>query len=243
MSRINLRNSIYLHSHKIIVIIGFLISTVATAQRENEHKYDNLINYDDKKMHYGFFVAPAYTNYNLRFSNDFVQNQDTLLSVKPKGNPAYTLGFIVNRRLGEFFDLRLLPAVGFYQRAVEYTFRDGIIKTQNIESTFIELPLVLKYKSERREESRMYIIAGIKPMFEVNNKKKEKRANLLRTNNIDLTLEYGFGFDIYYPMFKFAPEIRFSTGLMNLLIKDPNFYSQNLNNISTQNITLYFNFE
>lgn len=243
MSSINTRYSFHLYSFQIIAALLFLISFGAYSQKENRHQYTNLPHYDEKKMHYGFFIAPAHTNYYLKYSSTYVSNFDTLTSIKPIGNPAYTLGFILNRHLGNFFDIRLLPCVGNYERSVLYTFRSGIIKEQKISSTFVELPILFKYKSERRRDARMYVIAGLKPMFEVNNKKKEKRANLLRTNNTDLCIEYGFGFDIYYPMFKFSPELRFSTGIVNLLVKDPNFYSQNLTRISTQNITLYINFE
>jgi hypothetical protein len=160
---------------------------------------------------------------------------------KPQGG--FNLGFVVNARLGKYFDLRLLPGVAFYTRAVQYKFANGFYSNQTAESVFIETPLLLKYKSQRRKNHRLYMVGGVKPGIEAGAKKKEKKKTELRTENIDFCIEYGFGIDLYFQFFKFAPEIRFSHGINNLLNNDPNLYSNSLSKLTTHTVTLYLFFE
>ena len=87
------------------------------------------------------------------------------------------------------------------------------------------------------------MVGGVKPGIETGAKKKEKPNTDLRLNSFDFAVDYGVGLDIYYPLFKFSPEIRISHGLYNMLIHDPNAYSQSLLKLTTHTITLYLHFE
>ena len=71
-----------------------------------------------------------------------------------------------------------------------------------VESTMVEVPLLLKYKSERRGNIRMYMIGGVKPGIEASGKNEETRAEL-KIKGSNLSLEAGFGFDLYYPFLSF----------------------------------------
>ena len=42
-------------------------------------------------------------------------------------------------------------------------------------------------------------------------------GNCLNLKSFDLSLEIGFGSDIFFQLFKLSPEIRYSRGLINLL--------------------------
>ncbi|WP_262922895.1 hypothetical protein [Hymenobacter cellulosilyticus] len=44
-------------------------------------------------------------------------------------------------------------------------------------------------------------------------------------------------------MFKFAPELRFSHGLSNLLVPGKDVYSRSLQSMKSNTVTLYLNFE
>ena len=74
-------------------------------------------------------------------------------------------------------------------------------------------------------------------------KKEEKKASQLRTTGSDVAIDVGFGIDIYYPLFKFSPELRFSLGLKNLHNKDENIYSSSIQELKTYTVTLYLLFE
>ena len=215
----------------------------------------NLPNYDSRKFHFGFFLALNYGGFRARHSDYFNQqiqdktNKDRFNAINPVQSPGFTTGFIVSMRLTDLLELRFHPAVSFYQRTVEYRYADSlshnpVVSAELSQSTFsfIELPLLVKIKSVRRKNARMFVTGGIKPGIEVGSKRNEIAPDRLRTSSYDLQLEYGFGVDLYYPLFKFSPEIRFSHGLLNMAYNDPNAFRKSLATLYTHTVTLYFNF-
>ncbi|WMJ75666.1 porin family protein [Cytophagaceae bacterium ABcell3] len=202
----------------------------------------NLPFYDDKRMHYGFTLGMNAARFNLTHSNYYLES-DTLTSALSPGRPGFSLGFIVNMKFADYFDLRLLPTVSFYERTVVYRYRGGAFEEQQNESTFIEFPLLVKYKSQRRGNMRMYAVGGVKAGIEAGANKRDRGDDQLRVNTMDFAIEYGAGLDFYFPLFKFSPEIRLSHGLVNLLSRDPNIYARSLNRLNTHTISLFLHFE
>lgn len=211
----------------------------------------NLPNYDDKVLHYGFFLALNYSTFRVNHSQSFADSAlngttpGRILAINPVSIPSFTTGFILNMKLSSHFDVRILPTVSFYQRYLEFRFKSDSTVRQLQQSTFsfVELPILIKYKSKRRHNTRMYALAGIKPALEVGAKRSEVDNSFLRVNTQDFSLEYGFGAELYYPLFKFAPEIRFSHGLANMMVKDPNPWARSMRRLSTHTVSVIFNFE
>jgi hypothetical protein len=86
----------------------------------------------------------------------------------------------------------------------------------------------------------MYFIGGITPSFRVSGNKKEEEIEdrvIIQDNNV--SVEFGFGIDLYYPLFRFSPEIRFSKGLTNLIVPAANDVSTGISRLSLNTITLY----
>jgi len=225
--------------------VGFNIAAQDASFKDRSSKWTskNLPYYDDRRLHYGFILALNSTRFKPTVSNYYLSDADSVVSITGTRTPGYTVGIILNLRLAEFFDLRLLPTFAFYQRDVNFLFKNKFSSIQTTESTFIEIPLMCKYKSQRRGNFRMYMIGGLKAAVETGAKKKEKKDTELRASNFDLSIDYGFGLDIYYPLFKFSPEIRFSHGLLNMLNKDNNIYSKSLDRLSTHTVSLFLHFE
>jgi hypothetical protein len=205
-------------------------------------------NYDNKKLSYGFLIGLHSTAYQIKYSDKFATPAfDTVLSVQPQWKPGFVLGLIINYRIADFFDLRLTPQVAFYENRLDYMYRvQNEVRSdqQVVETTFVEFPLLLKYKSERRGNVRMYMIGGVKPGFEASGKKNiDNTLATLEVKGFSTNLEVGFGFDLYYPLFKFSPELRFSRGITNMLDNTTNTYGQHLKNVTTNTITLYLLFQ
>jgi hypothetical protein len=222
---------------RFILVLFCLLPLLLQGQ---DPRWTNIPNYDLRKFHFGFTLAVNRTAYKAAYSNSF--GSDSAKKITTPYTQGFTLGFVVNMMLHDQLDLRILPSVGFYDRAVNYKFTFSE-EQQRIESTFIELPLLLKYKSIRRKNQRLYLLGGVKLGIEAGAKKNEKRQTELRTNPLDFSIEYGVGMDLYMPYFKFAPEIRVSHGIVNLLVDDPNIYSQSLKGLFSHTITLFFHFE
>ncbi len=228
---------------RFILLLLTLLPLALSAQRYGFEQ--NLPYYDEKWFRPGFFVAMNYATYRMEHSPDFFQpqNLDSVKAANTVGSPGITLGFIANFRLHDQVDIRFNPGVSFYQRGVELDFANGAVEQQKIENTFLEFPLLIKVRSQRRKNWRIYLVGGAKYSVEVGSRRRERTEDQLRTTSPDYAIEFGFGFDFYFEMFKFAPEIRFSHGLANLLNDDPNIYAESLLHLKSQTVTLYLNFE
>jgi hypothetical protein len=199
--------------------------------------------YDERPLHYGFFLAGNYTKFNRKYSRAFVNGADTAFAINPAGAPGFGLGFIASYILSRHFEVRVLPSGAFYERSINYRFAQGTEVEQRIESTFLELPVLVKYRSNRRGNVRMYMVGGFKPSLEIGSNRRERSQDRLRTDNMDITLEYGFGFDLFYSFVKVSPELRFSHGLRNMLITDTSPYSRGLDRLNSHTISLSLFFE
>jgi hypothetical protein len=229
----------------IILVMSLCLLNTAHGQKFKWAKKNNP-NYDERKLTYGFLIGLHTSAYKIQYSDKFVTPDfDTLYAVDPEWSTGFSLGFIVNYRLTDFLDLRLTPEVAFYEHKLKYSFTDDTpTKEELVETTMVEFPILLKYKSERRGNVRMYMIGGVKPGIEASGKKDlENVTSSLEVKGANLNLDFGFGFDLYYPLFKFSPEIRFSKGIMNILDNTENDFGAPLKRISTNTITVYLLFQ
>lgn len=242
MHNTNIRNKFHILWGK--VLITFLLSTGTLnvfAQRNFEM---NLPNYDDKWIHYGFLIGVHRSYYKLDYSDKFLNGDlDSIRSIQTPARVGFDLGFIVNMKLGKLFDFRATPQVAFYEYKLEYEFTDGNKIDQLVESTVVEIPLLFKYKSIRWNNFRVYLIGGLNPTIQASGNKDDQEERKLQTAEFNLNGELGFGFDFYFPLFKFAPEIRFSRGLLNLLREDKFGYSDGIGSLHNNVVTIYLLFE
>lgn len=184
----------------------------------------------------------------MQYADNYVTPElDSLHSIMPQYSFGFSLGLIANFRLAEYLDLRIMPEVVFYEDNVDYNFIRGgqsFVDQQRVETTFVEFPILFKYKSMRRGNTRMYLIGGIEPGIEATGKKEDQNdEDKLLVNGTNLTAQIGFGLDVYFPLFKFAPEIRFSRGLLNMKNDKVNRYGEPIQRLATNTVTLYFLFE
>jgi hypothetical protein len=245
MQAVNLRNKLYLHRAKIIILLGCVMAAGSLQAQSYKWARRNNPNYDERKLTYGFLIGLHTTAYQIEYSDSIVSpSLDSLHSVVPDWRPGFSLGFIVNYRLTEFLDLRLTPEVAFYEHRLRYNYTDGTFIEENVETTMVEFPLLLKYKSMRRGNVRMYMIGGIKPGIEASGKKEiENTTTSLEVKTLTLNLEAGLGFDLYFPLFKFSPEIRFSRGISDVLDNTENAFGYPLRRVNTNTITVYLLFQ
>lgn len=242
-----IRNKFHLYGPKVAVLLLVLLTISQEGLSQTKRWINkNNPNYDDRKLTYGFLIGLHSTAYQIKYADRFVtQDFDTVYSIEPGWSPGFSLGFIVNYRITDLLDFRLTPKVAFYEHTLRYLYTDETTTEQKlVETTMVELPFLLKYKSERRGNIRMYMVGGVKPGLEASGKKdRENSSTNLGVTGMNLSLEAGFGFDLYYPLFKFSPEIRFSRGIVNILENTTNKYGQPLERVNTNTITLYLLFQ
>jgi hypothetical protein len=241
----NIRNQFTIHRNKVILLLLLGLAPVISQGQIFKWARENNPNYDHRKISYGFMIGLHTTAYQVKYSDQFVTTQfDTVHSVMAEFSPGFSLGFLVNYRINEFLDLRLMPKAGFYTHKLRYTYTDETTDIQYVETTHVEFPLLLKYKSMRRGNVRMYMIGGITPGFELSGKNDIQTSSAtLDIKKSNLQLEGGLGFDFYFPLFKFSQEIRFARGLVNMLGPDASVYKDPLDRLNTNTIAVYFIFQ
>jgi len=164
----------------------------------------------------------------------------------------FSLGIVTNLRLGKYFDLRFIPGLSFGDRYIDYTVRypDGseIITPKNVESVYLDLPILFKYKSSRMLNNiRAYVIAGGQYTFDMISAKKRKApANgdiVVKLNPHDVQAQVGVGFDFYCTYFKFSTELKMSFGFINMLVPEDNMYATSVTGLHAKNLQISFIFE
>ncbi|GAB4034144.1 hypothetical protein GCM10028809_38470 [Spirosoma gilvum] len=227
----------------VAIILGFLSTTQSQAQSSYKYVRKHLERYDDKEIHYGFFFAAPVTRFSVTYSPAFM-TADSAYRIHSPNKPAFRVGGVINLFLDDRFDLRFTPSVSLFSREVHYDYPGGTSKTETRESTWVDFPLLLKYKSERRNNTRMYLLAGGTFSIESNVRRKELQgASRLSTGTMDFAIEYGIGLEQFFEYFKLAPELRFSHGLVNLFNPTSNAAGVGISKLTTHSVTLYLNFE
>jgi hypothetical protein len=244
MYSINIWHKFNILGKKIVLLtLGILLYSSSFAQSDSE-----LFNprYDERKViTYGFSLGFQTTSYQLKYSDFFIDPaMDSVHSILPKKRPGFKLGFIVNFKLAQFLDLRITPTVSFAEYLLEYNFVGGDQFTELIESTGVEFPILFKYKSQRRNNLRMYLVGGVTPIIEAAGKSGlEEDLTRLQIEKFNANLELGFGLDMYFPLFKFSPEVRFAYGLVNVLSPLENDKSVGIDELRTKTLSFYFHFQ
>lgn len=239
-----LRDLFHLHRAQVIIFMLLAVSVHEACAQGIGYRRKHLEHYDDKPIHYGILFAVPFTRYNVSHNADFV-NKDSAFVIESPNQGAFRMGFTINAYLNDRFDLRTTPSVSLYDRQVKYRYAGGVTKMERRESTWIEIPLLLKYKSERRVNSRMYMIAGVTLGVETNVKRNRGAASSgrLDTKTSDFSIDYGVGYEQFFEYFKFTPELRFSHGLPNVFVPNKNSLGTGINRLTTHTVTLYLNFE
>lgn len=212
----------------------------------------NLPRYDVRPIHFGFLLAYNKSDFNIRY-NSGLRQLDTVLNVTSKGEGGFNLGIVTDLRLGEYFNLRFLPTLSFAQRNLFYTFSNtkfdsSYVIKKPVESTFLDFPLVLKYKSARANNMRAYALTGVQYSYDLASARHVKN-NV--GNNAVFKLKphsvlgfLGFGFDFYTTYFKFSPEIKYAFSFTDVHIKeDGNIYAMSVSKMYSRIWMLTFYFE
>jgi hypothetical protein len=246
MPTVDLRDKLALHSYKI-GLTCLLLATLPQFGQAQLFRWTRQHNpeYDKKRITYGFSIGLHTSTYQVKYSDKFVSKPyDTVHSVTPVYLPGFSLGFLVNYRFNEVLDLRLMPKAGFYAHKLYYNYTNAPTQSQLVETTLVEFPLLLKYKSARRGNVRMYMVGGITPAFEASGKNDVGNSTAgLSIQKRNLSLDAGMGFDFYFPLFKLSQEIRFSRGIVNMMGDQHTIYQDPLSRLNTNTISVYFIFQ
>lgn len=175
----------------------------------------------------------------------------------------FTVGIVGNLRLARHFDFRFTPSLSFGSRHITYTLVslqedpiEGVTSEKNFpdviksdtQSTFVEFPLHIKYKSKRNYNSAAYIIAGVNYKMDWAGKNKGYNKDTgnpieLNVKRHDIAAEIGAGFDFYTGYFKLGIELKMSYGLLDVTKDKDSMFSSSFDKLRNKGFQLSFTFE
>lgn len=232
-----------------IILLLSIVGFNAYSQRETTL---NLPKFDHRFMHFGFLLGLNQANFVLERKPPSISEFDSAFVLEPKPAMGFNLGIISAMHFSEHFSLRFTPNLAFSSRSIDYTFQtfDGIKKYDKIiESTLINFPLGIKYKSARVNNFSAYILAGASYSLDLaSNAGKENLATnlkdmIVKIKRDDIIGEVGFGTDFYLEYFKFGIEIKMSYGIKDLLDRDGTPFSDPIDRLSSKMFLLSLTFE
>lgn len=225
-----------LHRYCLTLLL-LLTATASMAQLNNPH-------YDKKKIRFGFLLGINSSKFRDNLAPEF-KTTDSLLAVVPRSGPGLQLGITSDLRLHENLSLRFTPTLLFSLKNLDYTFRNAeFTGAKRVESAYVDLPLLLKFRSNRIENFRTYVIGGAKACIDMSSQETvDKEVERVKIQRMDFAVEVGVGFEFYLPYFKFSPELKYSLGLTDVLVREKHLYSAPLQQLQSQALILSLIFE
>lgn len=245
----NLWHKRYLSGLKIafLLLVATLASLPSLAQVDVMGSRENLPNYDERFLTYGFTLGGHTSSLRPKFSEAFRSpDYSDTFNILPGTPFGFSIGFLANFRMAEYLDVRLMPKVAFYDYTLKFETVQQETEAEQVFADFttVDIPISLKFKSQRRGNHRVFVTGGMTPIIDVTGKKQreENFENGLRLTGNNLTADVGFGADFYFPLFKFSPEIRYSYGVKDVLENRTNQVGRAFDRLGTHIIGVYLVF-
>lgn len=217
------------------------------AQRK---KVENLPGFDHKIIHFGFSLGVNSADFILQHD---LAKWDSLLSLEIQKQSGFNLGIVTDLHMTPLLNLRFIPSLSFAQRNLEYILlnRRGEreIITKQVESTYIEFPLDVKYRSERLNNFAAYMLGGFKYSIDlasqahVDNTSSAPQDIVIKLKKHSYSYEIGAGADFFLKYFKFATEIKLSMGLNDVFINDNTIFAKPVESLLPKILLVSFTFE
>ena len=231
--------------NKKVLLFGFflMISAAFLAQKE---PVENLPTFDERRLHYGFYLGINQNDFKLNLRNSTIGNAD----ITVEASPGFNVGLITDFRLHKNLSLRFEPGLMTNSKKVYF---NHLPKAQDsvreIGSTYLHVPLLLKFSTDRYKNIRPYLLGGISYNYNFSSNEANQDDNSsgqFRMKSSDFMYEVGLGIDIYLSFFKFSPSIRGVFAINNEIKYDTDPNSQwtaPINFMGTRGVFLTFAFE
>ncbi len=199
-------------------------------------------NFQKQRVHYGYFLGLNF--YDFKF--DYKENAP---EIQVNTTTSFNVGLIGNLRLHEHVDLRFEPGLFYSQRDLIFPgLENPRDRLREVKSTYIHLPLLVKFSSVRTGNIKPYLLGGASTSLNLSsnyNARDDNYEQRFRMNRWTYNYEVGFGIDIYLEYFIFSPSIRGVFGINNEIIPDnnPNSpWTSNIDAMKTRSVFINFAF-
>jgi len=234
---------------QLFLFLFILGATPTVLHAQKRQKPKNLRNFDRKVVHFGFSLGINTMDFNM--DHDIRLADTNLLGIETERQSGFNIGIVSALHFNPYFSLRFLPGLSFGQRNLKYTFNNADappVVVKQVESTLIEFPLNLKYRSARYNNFAAYVLVGAKYSLDLASERNTENNvpeldQIVRLNRDSYSWEVGVGLDFFLEYFKFSPEIKLSSGINNTLVDEDTVWSRPLINLQPRMISITLNFE
>lgn len=236
------------HLRGIIAVFVFLVSSLSSFAQLRD--FINLPDNDDKAYHIGIVIMGVSSRFQISQHPQFLQS-DSVLSVYPQSSGGIGIGGMHTLKLSEHFELRVVfPQLLFANKIINYELKypqsgETRFTKKTVESILLGIPVQLKFKSDRIDNFRVYMMGGFKYETDLASKARAKNADdIIKLKSGDFGVEAGIGFNFYMRYFILSPEIKISNGINNVHSRDPNLkFSSVIDKIQSRQIIFSLIFE
>ena len=205
-----------------VIIILFFINN-STAQKRDIVKYKQ--NWDKQLVFWGYYLGLNNKDFKISYNTP-----DAFINVI--STSGFEVGLIGDLRLHKNINLRIEPGLSSNTKTLEFTHiidDNESVKTREINGTYLRIPVLLKFNTDRLNNIRPYVIGGVSYDFNFSSNQDNPNDNLdgeFRMTKNNFTYEIGVGIDLYLPYFIFSPSIRGVFAINNELVRDVDPNSQ-----------------
>lgn len=226
------KTNIIPHMKKIIVLILLTFAIKGNAQNSkgifSKDPIINLENWQKKKLYFGFYLG--FNSYDFKIDYKKMETDPRYSTdIQTESTTGFNVGLVTNVRLMEYLDLRFEPGLYYSDRTLRYPPTVGFDSPSDlireVNSAYINFPLLLKFSSLRTGNIRPYLLGGVSANLNLSSNSKATDDNYeerFRVKSWTTNYEVGFGIDIFSEYFIFSPSIRGQFGISDELIRDNN---------------------
>ena len=233
---------------KVFFILGFLVFVQsAQAQLFSKERLSNLETFDNRFLSWGYYLGFNNYDFKIEYNN---QNTDANTDILVERQGGFNVGLVGDMRVNRYVNLRLEPGLYFTQRDLRFpNFEEERDILRNVKSTYIHVPLLLKFSTKRLNNIKPFIVAGVSRSFNLSSNEtnpEDNQEGQFRMTKGTSYFELGFGVDFYLFYFKFTPSIRGVFATSNELIADddPNSpWTSNISSLESRGIFVNFTFQ
>ncbi|CAM1350960.1 type IX secretion/gliding motility protein PorT/SprT [Tenacibaculum crassostreae] len=230
---------------KKLLFLGILAISISTqAQKEKVLK---LPSFDKPLFHYGFYLGANNNGYKVSYKPSNFSNPE----IEVESSFGFNVGLIADLRLHNNINLRFEPGLMSNTKTLRFKHIAGAenVTTREVGATYLHLPLILKFSTNRLNNVRPYVLGGASYDHNFSSNERNSDDNFageFRTTTNNFMYEVGIGIDIYLSYFKFSPSIRGVFAINNEVKYDnkPNSaWTDPIDFLGTRGVFLHLAFE
>ena len=232
----------------VLFLLPLVVGSVhAFGQLKN---FENLTHFDDRKIHFGFYLGLntmdyRMTNYNSVYDNPVFNNNPILLAAtkalygsktslgvkNDKPMPGFTVGGVINLRVSRDFDLRFTPGMSLGNKRFKYVGvtinpqAGGPVNAGSDTLSYLSTPsayidLPLGFRYKGFRHHNLRPYIYSGVALRYDLENTKNLESVVHLNKAGEYAEIALGLDSYLEYFRFTAEFRFSYGLNNLIRHD-----------------------